>query len=331
MLADQVMLKNGDTITGEIIKKDGDKLTVKSMYLGEVTMPWSAVTAVKSEQPVYVALPNGSTVNGVIVTQDSTLRVESSASPQTVLLANVSDIRNADEEKKHEKLDHPRLFDLWTGFFDLGFALTRGNSRTSTFNTAFDAVRQTRTDKATVYFTQVYSGSTVNNVSSTTAQAVRGGISYDHNVSPRVFLNVFNDYEYDRFQNLDLRFVVGGGAGYHVFKTEATKLDVLAGADYDRDSYSDNTRRSSAEGFGGDDLTYKVSGITALTQSARFFENLSDTGEYRLNFDLGTVTTLRKWLNWQVTASDRFLSNPPPGRQRNDLLLTTGLRVTFAR
>jgi hypothetical protein len=32
-----------------------------------------------------------------------------------------------------------------------------------------------------------------------------------------------------------------------------------------------------------------------------------------------------------VTASDRFLSNPIPGRQKNDLLLTTGVRVNFAR
>jgi hypothetical protein len=61
------------------------------------------------------------------------------------------------------------------------------------------------------------------------------------------------------------------------------------------------------------------------------FPNLTDTGEYRVNFDLGAVTTIKKWLGWQVTASDRFLSNPLFGRQRNDLLLSTGLRLSFAR
>ena len=40
---------------------------------------------------------------------------------------------------------------------------------------------------------------------------------------------------------------------------------------------------------------------------------------------------LKKWLAWHVTASDRFLSNPLPGRQRNDLLLSTGLRLSFAK
>jgi hypothetical protein len=61
------------------------------------------------------------------------------------------------------------------------------------------------------------------------------------------------------------------------------------------------------------------------------FDNLSNSGAYRLNFDLSSVTTLKKWLGWQLTASDRFLSNPLVGRQRNDLLLSTGFRVTFGK
>jgi outer membrane receptor for monomeric catechols len=61
------------------------------------------------------------------------------------------------------------------------------------------------------------------------------------------------------------------------------------------------------------------------------FANLSDTGSYRFNFDIGSSTVLKKWLRWHVTASDRFLSNPVQGRQRNDLLISTGLRLSFAK
>jgi hypothetical protein len=31
------------------------------------------------------------------------------------------------------------------------------------------------------------------------------------------------------------------------------------------------------------------------------------------------------------SVSDRLLSDPAPGRKKNDLLFTTGLRLTFAR
>ena len=36
-------------------------------------------------------------------------------------------------------------------------------------------------------------------------------------------------------------------------------------------------------------------------------------------------------LTWRLSASDRFLSNPDFGRRRNEVLLTTGIRVSFAR
>ena len=36
--ADQIVFKDGDRITGEVIKKDADKVTIKSKHFGEVTL-----------------------------------------------------------------------------------------------------------------------------------------------------------------------------------------------------------------------------------------------------------------------------------------------------
>src|SRR5271169_4757484 len=41
--ADQVTLKNGDRVTGSIVKKDGNNLTVKSDLMGVVTIPWDQI------------------------------------------------------------------------------------------------------------------------------------------------------------------------------------------------------------------------------------------------------------------------------------------------
>jgi hypothetical protein len=40
---------------------------------------------------------------------------------------------------------------------------------------------------------------------------------------------------------------------------------------------------------------------------------------------------LTKWLNWNLSFIDRYLSNPVSGRKNNDLLYTTGIGFTFAR
>ena len=144
-------------------------------------------------------------------------------------------------------------------------------------------------------------------------------------------MNVFNDYEYDRFQNLDLRFVLGGGLGFHAVKTEKSSLDLLAGFDFNHSKFSTPLTRNSAELYWGDEYNLKLSSSTSLVQSFRMFNNLSDTGTYRVNFDIGASTKISKWLSWNVSLSDRYLSNPAPGRKTNDLLYTTGLGITFAR
>ena len=51
----------------------------------------------------------------------------------------------------------------------------------------------------------------------------------------------------------------------------------------------------------------------------------------REEFDVVAATKLKAWLGWQVTYSDRYLSNPLPGLKKNDVLLSTGLRLTFGK
>ena len=41
--ADQITMKDGDRITGAIVKKDGDSLTIKSKNFGTVTLKWADV------------------------------------------------------------------------------------------------------------------------------------------------------------------------------------------------------------------------------------------------------------------------------------------------
>ena len=135
--------------------------------------------------------------------------------------------------------------------------------------------------------------------------------------------------EHDKFQDLDLRLVLGGGLGYKVAKTEKTQLDLFAGGAFNQEYFSTGFNRISGELILDGEVTHKLSSISSLSQRAAFYPNLSETGEYRFAFDTTAVTKLTKSLGWQVTLSDRFVSNPLPGTQKNDLLLTTGLRVAL--
>lgn len=336
VLADQIVLKDGDRITGAIVKKDGDKLTVDSKNFGVVTLKWEDVQTITSDTPVTVTLSGDRVVKSPIKTEEGRIVVGTSPSPQTVLPADVLFLRNDAEQRTYERLMNPGLLDLWAITGSLNIAGVKGNAEASTLTTPINFVRASNTSRTTAYFNSIRSTATVNGVNAQTAKAIRGGWAYNRNLKPRVFLNGFNDYEYDRFQSLDLRVVLGAGLGFEALRTENARLALLGGAAWNREKFGPpapavSFTRNSAEAYWGDDFAYKLSSRAALTQSFRMFNNLSNGGEYRMNFDIGATTTLMRWLTWNIALSDRYLSNPVPGRKQNDFIYSTGFGFTFAR
>ncbi len=334
--ADQVTLKNGDKITGAIVKKDGANLVMKSAAAGPITIPWDQVDTITSDMTLNV-VTGGKTVQSVLTSAGGG-RVLVAGSP--VALADITNIRDAAEQKAFERLEHPTWGELWAGTAGLNLAGTTGNSETKSFVVNMNAARATRTDKTSIYFTAIKSSATINNVSTDTAEAVRGGIGYSRNLRPKMFLNVFNDWEYDKFQDLDLRYVFGGGVGYHVWKSPKGFFDLVGGVDYAHSKFGaillplpviPEKTTSNAELYYGDDFGYKLNARTSFSQSWRMFHNFTDFGAYRMNFDAGANTQITKWLSWNVGISDRYLAQPVAGRKSNDFIYSTGIGVSFAR
>jgi putative salt-induced outer membrane protein YdiY len=245
-------------------------------------------------------------------------------------------LRSEAEQRAYERFLHPGLLDLWVVTGSLNLAGSKGNATTSTLITPFNFVRASNASRTTAYFNSIRSTATINGISAKTAQAVRGGWAYNRNITKKLFFSGFNDYEYDRFQALDLRVVLGGGLGYSLWTGENGRFAVLGGFAWNRESFSPAApiapfTRNSAEAYWGNDFNYKLNTRPTVVQSFRMFNNLSNTGEYRVNFDAGATTVLFKWLTWNIALSDRYLTNPAPGRKSNDFLYSTGFGFAFAR
>lgn len=332
--ADQIVMKNGDRVTGSIIKKDDKTVTIKSAHFGTITLPWAEVDSAKADTPINIVLPD-KTVTGTLEVQKDKAEVTAGGATRTIAPTDVVALRDAAEQRTYERLLNPRWLDLWAGNANIGWAGTAGNAKTATFTMGSAAARVTRTDKTNVYFNAIKASALVNGVSAATAQAIRGGVGYNRNLTPRVFLNLFNDWETDKFQFLDLRTVLGGGVGYGVWKADRGRLDLVGGVAWNRERFSPATApaftRNGADGYWGDDFSIKISPKTSFVQSFRMFNNLQESERWRMNFDLGATTAITKWLTWNVNVSDRFLNLPVAGRKKNDFLYSTGFGVTFAR
>lgn len=331
--ADQITLKNGDRVTGKIVKSDGSKLLVTTDLLGDVSVDLASVTNITTDQPIYVTLEDGRTVSGTMTA--SANKVELRAANANVVSVDRSAIKVIRSEAEHVAYQgslNPGWLEGWSGGADIGFALTSGNSDTTNLAIGLAAERQTLNDKTTIYAASIYNRDSTSGEARTIANTIRGGARYDRDINRKFFGYGFTDLEHNGLQDLTLRFVIGGGLGYHAIRNERTQLDLLGGLDWNREYFrGDLNDRSTAEAQLGQTLSHRFSQRVSLKEQLFFFPNLTDGGTYRINFDASLVTDISRRIGWQLTLSDRYLSDPPPGLQQNDLLLTTGLKIKLGK
>jgi small nuclear ribonucleoprotein (snRNP)-like protein len=114
LLADEVVLKNGDRLTGTIVDSDAKTLTLKSAFAGEVKIQWDAVQEITSDEPIYVSAKGGEVLVGKVTTTDGKFSVETTNSgPVTVSKDVVQSVRSKEQQAVYdaeiERLRHPKL------------------------------------------------------------------------------------------------------------------------------------------------------------------------------------------------------------------------------
>jgi putative salt-induced outer membrane protein YdiY len=151
-------------------------------------------------------------------------------------------MRSPAEQAAYEKSLHPGWEEGWAGGANIGFAFTAGNSETKNLNIGFNATRTGAHDKLLLYETSIYSSTSKLAQqpipTQTTANSNNGGLRYDHDFTPRVFGFGAGDFFNNALQDLDLRYILGGGIGLHAIKTPNTTLDLLAGINYTHENFS---------------------------------------------------------------------------------------------
>jgi putative salt-induced outer membrane protein len=341
VLADQIVLKNGDRFTGTIVKSDGKELVLKTEFAGDITIQYPAIQEIKSDQQLHLETKDGQKAVGPVTTSDGKIDVATKTGGTVALPAeNVTVIRNDAEQLAFDKALHPGLLEGWNGGLNVGFGVTAGNSATKNLGIAFKAIRTGHRDKLTIYDNLVYStNDVVGATPSTTADLKQGGVRYDRDLNARLFAFVNTDFMSDGLQGLNLRALGGGGLGVHVIKSDSTTLDILAGLAYTHENYTDSFPPPSTQTYTlvhnylsaqiGDEFMHKIGKSTVITQNFYIFPNLKPTGDYRAAGTFGTVTKINSWLGWQNSFGDTFVTNPPSGKHQNDLFFTTGLNLSF--
>ena len=332
--ADELVLSNGDRVSGAIVGLEENRLSIESPFLGTVTADWEAIRRIQSEAPLYLEFSDDRLVVGAVVIDDANVNVQTANAgivemPRSAIVAIRSQSRQDALEAELDRTLNPGPAELWSASIDGALSLATGNAETRNVNLGLLTARTAPRNRTSFYLTSLFSSNTTSGQTLTTANAVRGGGRYEMDLSDRIFTFGFSDLEFDRFQDLNLRLVLGGGVGLNLVDNARATLQIFGGGSSNQEFFTSGVRRKSGESVMGEEWTYRLNNLTSFTERLAVYSNLSNRGEYRVNFDSTATTRMNSWLSWQITLSDRFLSNPQPGRKRNDLLFTTGIRITL--
>lgn len=76
LMADELLMKNGDRLTGTVVVKQGKTLRFKVAYAGELSIKWADVAALRSTKPLQITFEDGSQRTAVLVAGASPLSTQ---------------------------------------------------------------------------------------------------------------------------------------------------------------------------------------------------------------------------------------------------------------
>jgi putative salt-induced outer membrane protein YdiY len=204
-----------------------------------------------------------------------------------------------------------------------------GNARTTTLSTGAQAIRKTGFDKITLSFAQIYSTQSTTEPNGATANRIGGQAAYNRDINEKLFAYGSAAFDFDEFQDLDLRSVLSGGVGYHIIASSRHNWDAGAGGGWNREKFNTGLSRNSFELNFIENSDHQVNDRLKVYQAFALFPNMTDRGEYRFNFDAGADFKINSNFSFTAGVSDHFLSNPLAGNKKNDLIYTMGVKFSF--
>ena len=311
--AAELRLRDGSVVHGTILRLvDGDKLTVDTRHMDQVTIDWDAIESITDTEVVEVELFDGRQVLGKIVLEGGVLTVDDGAA----LIADPGTVFAMSEvnETFGERL---------TAYTDLGSNFVRGNNRVSQVSLGAGLGYTAPTWSSSLRVSSIVNEQT--NAENTRRLTMNA--DYSRDLADRWQAVGFFQFEADEQQRLDGRSLLGGGVGRRLLNQRQHRLSAYGGLVLNVEQFEGAPQNESTEAFL--ELRYRLRWRFDADLSYTVFPSLEESDRVRTQFDGSLSVDLLSDLDFRLTVYDRYDSRPPPGNKTNDSGLTMGLRWEY--
>jgi len=314
--ADEVVLKNGDRITGKLVELAGGKLSIKTEYAGTVKIDWNLVDTFSTDAPVYVTIGDNK-VRATVFPGDSgtaTLSSEDWLDTDPIELSRLSEMTY--EPKPAVKV---------SGRINLGASSSSGNTNAENLHASAEVVARSVQNRFTA-------GGRVNNAKTDGTQTESNWLAYlkyDHFISKKWYASANMDAENDKFKDINLRTTIGLGSGYQFFDTDETRLSVELGVNYVNTDFITSPDQDYPAGRWALDYAQKLFDTESeFFHRDELYASLDDSGNLFVRTITGFRLPIVEGLNSTIQYNYDWDDNPAPGRVKEDKmwLVTLGYK-----
>ncbi|MGH7230104.1 MAG: DUF481 domain-containing protein [Nitrospiraceae bacterium] len=305
-------MRNGDRLTGEVVKMEDNILTLKTDY-GEMKIDWGKVERVTSTKPMRVRVPGKQRgivsdffLGGHEFRHVTELRPDGPIALSDVKGINVGHIRRE-------------------GTVTIGGNHTSGNTNTKAVNAIGRTTLQANRQR--LYLEGKYNYGEASGA--VTARNWSGQLKYDYFITDKVFLNNFGMLEHDLFQNLQLRTTVGAAAGYQFLSTGRTTLSGTLGLGYVNEDYTTVPPTETPSLHWGYRFEQTLLPRMKIFQRFDGYYDLRSGNAIRVTADQGVRVTIYQNLYVSFEYDYRLNTVPAPGRKKVDDAYIFGVGFQF--
>jgi hypothetical protein len=314
-LADELIFKNGDRLTGTVLGLTGGKLTFDSAVVGKVTASVEELESFTSEEEAEIRLTDETVVRDRVV-RDHAGRVHLAGDPSRALeLGQIEEI-------------NPEAV-AWHGSLAAGLTIERGDTDSQDANLEFKTgwIGDLYRFRLRLLYEGDRSRSSGGDYK-TSDRLYRGRTQLDRLLSDRLFVYGRLHGERDGIADLDLRTSLGPGLGYKLIDRPGLSFEVQSGLAWVHEDYKDDSRDTD---FPAGVLVWDLK--KTLRAGIRFFHEGEWSPSLREFNDIQLLTTetglridlVKGWfteakLRWELDAE------PASGKERvnTDYILALG-------
>jgi putative salt-induced outer membrane protein YdiY len=322
--ADELVLKNGDRLTGKIVHLVDGKLLFKSDVAGEVTVSLSNIQTFSSDEPITVNLKDGTGFKQKVLSAEAGRFAVGGTEDLKAQQFGVADIVSINPP--------PKPIPKWTGDVSVGITSTHGNTKTEMISANANATKRTEKDRTTASADYAKgeqedpdTGETV-----TIENWWRAKGKYDYFFSKKGYGYLDVRYEKDAVAALDRRMIVGVGGGYQWIESDDMNFSTELGLAslYEKfDNQTDSNSELSLQA--GYNFDKKLRKNIKFTHDLTYYPAIDKFSDYYLTTTAGIRADFTEKIFMTLKAIFNYDATPALGRGSTDTKYFLGLGYRF--